>query len=625
MTLYIDHKPAAVKQGTTFEFRSDNRLFADREDYTLNIELPLHCPENDAIFGMINRKDVDVEQIYFDAEIVCDNFVCHGAVVVTSVTDDLVKVQFIAGRSFQNFYPDWDNTMINELNIGDWPSYDLSQSPRTWWGSTDYIALPWCNNTSGNIQNRADMATQSGQTDQWHTTADSADDAEVVTALSFQIRLYKLTELICAALGYTFEADDWRQSEWYHLYCFNTVPAAWDTPNWQSAMPQWSVNEYFQHLERLLGMTITIDHRQQKVTVAEDITQYASILPPVHLKQIVDEFTLSVSREDESQYMGARNIAYQDAGHHLQNFYSCHWLFKERPNLRVSHFSTLNDLINAMRARDYQPHGRADWTTQMFHVMDTDTYYCLYYVTCVKPLVWTPIKKDVDVEESVYKLMPVNPFGPVVADEQDLDNTEEIGFVPAWIDDAFNSFFVFRGSIVFLECGEQEGVSSDAGEKQPNTVAAAYVEMGSQKGGNTAFSNIAVAFWFGSTIATDVANKLPRPWLDREEAFISWTVSGVTVDPDIGILVGQLDQVTWYAMESGHDASLRLTTHPSYLGMTKIDTRRKYEFTFLFDGMPDTRSIFVIRGKKYLCSQLRAEIDQHGMSRLKKGTFWRIL
>ena len=90
-------------------------------------------------------------------------------------------------------------------------------------------------------------------------------------------------------------------------------------------------------------------------------------------------------------------------------------------------------------------------------------------------------------------------------------------------------------------------------------------------------------------------------------------------------MVGQLDQVTWYAMESGHDASLRLTTHPSYLGMTKIDTRRKYEFTFLCDGMPDTRSIFVIRGKKYLCSQLRAEIDQHGMSQLKKGTFWRIL
>lgn len=625
MILYIDHKPAALKQGSSFELRSENRLFTDRDEYSLNIELPLNCPENVAIFGHINRKDTDIGTVFFDAEIVSENFVKRGAAVVTSITDEMVKVQFIAGRSFQNFYPDWDNTMINELNIGDWPNYNLSQSPRVWWGSTDYIALPWCNNTSGNIQNRADMATQSGQTDKWHTTADGTDDTEVVTGLSFQIRLYKLTELICDALGYDFEAADWLNSEWYHLYCFNTVPAAWNTPNWQSAMPQWSVNEYFQNLERLLGMTIDIDHRQQTVTVKEDISQYTAILPPVHLLEVVDEFTLSVSKEDESRYLGASNIAYQDVGHHLQNFYSCPWLFKERPNLRVTEFASLNDLITAMRARDYQPHGRVDWTTQMFHVMDTDTYYCLYYVTCVKPLVWNPTQKEVDVEESVYKLMPVNPFGPVIADEQDLDNAEQIGFVPAWIDDAFNSAFTFRGSIVFLECGEQEGVSSDAGEKQPNTVAAAFVEMGSQKNGNTAFNNIAVAFWFGSTAATDIANKLPRPWLDREEPFLSWTVSGVTIDPDIGIIVGQLDQVTWYAMSSGYDASLRLTTHPAYLGMTKIDHLKKYEFTFLSDSMPDARAVFVIHGKKYLCSQIRAEIGQNGMSRLKKGTFWRIL
>ena len=46
MILLIDHKPAAIKEGSSFDYTSDNRLFADRDDYTMSIELPLDCKEN---------------------------------------------------------------------------------------------------------------------------------------------------------------------------------------------------------------------------------------------------------------------------------------------------------------------------------------------------------------------------------------------------------------------------------------------------------------------------------------------------------------------------------------------------------------------------------------------------
>ena len=52
---------------------------------------------------------------------------------------------------------------------------------------------------------------------------------------------------------------------------------------------------------------------------------------------------------------------------------------------------------------------------------------------------------------------------------------------------------------------------------------------------------------------------------------------------------------------------------------------KKYEISFLADDLPDVKSVFNIRGKRYLCASIKTEITTHGMSRLKKGTFYRIL
>ena len=46
---------------------SENRIFTDADDYSMEIELPLaDCPQNLDIFGMITRKDVDTGDIFFD-------------------------------------------------------------------------------------------------------------------------------------------------------------------------------------------------------------------------------------------------------------------------------------------------------------------------------------------------------------------------------------------------------------------------------------------------------------------------------------------------------------------------------------------------------------------------------
>ena len=57
---------AALKKGSSIEYVSENRLFTDADDYSMEIELPLaDCPRNLGIFGHLTRKDVDMGDIFF--------------------------------------------------------------------------------------------------------------------------------------------------------------------------------------------------------------------------------------------------------------------------------------------------------------------------------------------------------------------------------------------------------------------------------------------------------------------------------------------------------------------------------------------------------------------------------
>ena len=68
ISLTIDGAQVALKKGSSIEYVSENRIFTDADDYSLEIELPLaECPQNIAVFGRLTRKDVDTDKIFFNA------------------------------------------------------------------------------------------------------------------------------------------------------------------------------------------------------------------------------------------------------------------------------------------------------------------------------------------------------------------------------------------------------------------------------------------------------------------------------------------------------------------------------------------------------------------------------
>ena len=68
ISLLIDGAQVALKKGSSIEYVSENRIFTDADDYSLEIELPLaECPQNINIFGLLTRRDIYTEEIFFDA------------------------------------------------------------------------------------------------------------------------------------------------------------------------------------------------------------------------------------------------------------------------------------------------------------------------------------------------------------------------------------------------------------------------------------------------------------------------------------------------------------------------------------------------------------------------------
>ena len=651
MILTINGKQAALKKGSSIEYVSENRIFTDADDYSMEIELPLaDCPQNLDIFGMITRKDVDTGDIFFDAVLQDTNFFKRGAVVITGITQESVKVQFLEKRSYQNFFPRFDETYIDELDLGKWPSIypdnsptgggaqprpgeEVSYaSPAQLWGRTeDYTALPWVNNSSGNLQNCAKWNASASKYE-WKVNPDDEDDTDFSRGLSFQPYLLWLTKKICEALGYAYDFSLWEQSDYRHLLLMNTTPYANSNRTWASALPHWTVNEFFQELEKLLLCEFDIDHARSTIacTATADNIEAAGT---IHISKVVDAFTVEVTTDEEkSGYKAMLNQGYAAGGHRLDNIYNCQWyidqMTKADGTVRCTTHATLNALISSNVRQEAVPDSGGVWG--LHYAQDVDTYFVLEVMKRVKYR--SGGREEWDNWGNVTRLVPINRFGPLIIDRDNPDDVDEMKIVPAWLDETDDII----GLVPFLECGET-GEGDNAYSNQSHTGrphssekvdqdvpiqwgALPTVSAGKREKSGAVFDKLFVAFWWGSYMM--FSPRHPHPWTDTFD--VDYSYSAPNPNSNAGTLL-----VTWKRTDSGKACSLRLNNAAYGQGVERrtyypVDQKKKYTFSFLADKIPNVRSLFHIDGKRYLCERLTAVFTEDGMSHLIKGNFFKV-
>ena len=135
--LLLDNKQAVLRDNASIKLTRENVYFTKSGSYTYDIDLPLDRPENRAIMGCINRKDVSAGYREFHAVLRVDNQVLlDGKAVIHQVTDSFAKLQLLGGNAEMNFYTRGAEVYVDELDLGDWFSLmNWSPEPRHYKGN----------------------------------------------------------------------------------------------------------------------------------------------------------------------------------------------------------------------------------------------------------------------------------------------------------------------------------------------------------------------------------------------------------------------------------------------------------------------------------------------------------
>lgn len=600
MIIYVDNRPALLKSGSSFEYISENRLFLGRDGYTLTLTFPLRdCPQNRAIFGHIERMDVSKEKLLYECAISDKGVSLFGTLQVVGIDNTGVKAQFSEGRCEQTVNSSLDDIYINALDLGQWPTSSPSEisaqaalRPGATTEKSLEVALPWVNSAHPEpIQN---LMVHGEHFWEW---------AEETTAISWQPSLLLIAERICRAIGYDYDFSIWADSNFRYLIVCNTLPAAWNMPEYARVMPSWTVAEFFEKLELFMNCEFDFDHRARLVRFSFSKSAVNS-LPEVVIPAVVDTYDAEISKDESPscEYIGAKRLIYKDTGHQLSNYYSCDWLFKgSLPNavVRYNSFQELYDknITNGVKIYGQnlgEPLGPPDDRLQdisarhPLYDWETDTYLTFRTIGFFEYQNGDVTAHNVP----KYILQPFNVFGSRI--NEDVEDIE-IEFVPVCIDHTDDT----HGMVMFLSFSDyNEDSSSDTGSRQP--FIASKIESGEKEKVSSFYDVIYVAFWPGANPSGYTG--VPSPVIDK----VAVTHDG-------------------YMLYDDNFSMRRYDNAPFALDIPKINPRQKFKFSFLSDTIPNPRSVFNIAGHRYVCEKITATFTEDGMSQLLKGEFYPLL
>lgn len=601
LTILIDGKRAAIKESCSFELVAENSRFEKSDSYTLDISFPLKdCPQNIEIFGMMHRKDASPSKYIFKCDIIDKAFQMSGSVVVTEFSEAEVKCQFLEGRSGTALTSPLTDVYINEISISR-PNGDKNNTTpaKAWSYPSEYVALPWVNNNTGIMQNKTSYNATT-KTFSWNTEC---------LGLSWLPYLTTVIKGICNAIGYSYdisaiEADEQLK---YLLVC-NALPYAWLNPEVAYALPHWTVQEFFENLEDFLFGEFEINNIEKSIKFRSAEELYSNAGVEV-INTDVNEFTAEVFIKDsDCKAMDVANIVYAESDHSMQKYYDCRWLIKQfRANGNVLEYEKLTDLMQDFKGGfqfiDESGHRNRN-LSKLYYIKEDDTYYCT-----------RTIYRDPDnTSRMKLDLQQVNEFGGRIIDESDDYKKVELKFVPACIEMTDMTY----GYTLFNSPGDTYGDADAEAVDIDNLDASTSTQVEGEDGNHRGDGSASDMIIKGepNSEQSEFYDKIYLGWWDGKKQFGNAT----NPFPNVSSRTHVWNPIESKTVNCNFSLDSRNSVFNRYAN--EIDTSIKYNIKFIADKLPNPKSIFLIKGKKFVCEKLTATITSRGMSSLVKGVFW---
>ena len=593
--LYIDGVQVILPASMSTEVKRENPFFTKNGEYTYDITINLDNPVNRGLYAHINRHNIaSLPAGNRNAILIADHRVyCNGTEIITGWTDEVVTIQIASGNSELNYFVGSD-LLISSLTL-------CSTSPmingvpnknmiNKLYPEIEACLTPVYDRAAGVMYNEwiHNRILVNGQPTSYQLLAKSNPaDFDYIS----QPFLCAYIRKLLAAIGYSITVNDLETTIFKDLYISHVQIER----EWAKMLPGWKVVDFLTEIENMFNMSFVIDSKAKTARLLFNNSYYLNAQLK-HVQNVVDEFEVEKSEKSDSVLTTNANVSYSlpDNEYYHRRAISS-YVLKTATKVTIPKQYAETE-INA--GRDYL----LSWFTDVTH-RDKNIIYVDEYTN--RMWLFKGMENDL-IPSPTYEL--VNEFAPIERDEA--SSEIELEMVPvelaSWslylYDNGVKSLASVPYWLPTIDGATSTGSDDSSTETNLDTmISNATTEASESKG------KIFLAFYRGFNnryLAGIPANTYPMPYTDEylPEAFGT------------------------HFKTNTDGATLRLTKLDElfYSGVYDIDEINKITITSYDPNVYDTRGVFVINNKKYVCRETTYTLTAEGRNKAWKGVFYPI-
>ena len=624
---YINNQPAYPAAQSDIKVTLQNPFIKDGDEKTMEVIFPMEIPQNATVFGAINRIDTSFESEDFeDCRLVADNIeVIRGKGTITSITQEEVKIQILAGKSYLRYKASFDNIYIDEIDYG-----QVAERYRNLiiGRASDIRLLNFASelNSQGFIGEAGKYAffQAHDETNDFYANElcymrDSSDKAIGVTLMNgaVQPNLMMVLKKVFERLGYKTVINDYDKEPWSSLY----VCSARKSLSLGGALPHWSCYKFLDEFRKLFNAVYIFNEKQSQVSIV-----HFGEAGGAGTEYITPAEGFSAGYDEEGlEYLGSSNIEYELS--------SC-----ERSVDSIS-----EDVKKAFTVREYSSYGEMKVNFNRMPLKDKMT--SLFKI----PVGWYYGRSIVDENGNVtgQTLAECGWFSPLIrkvgASMVSLSIVPvammwgECHFCTALADNGNNGAYIiphkeysFDCLVANIECENQTNISgwSSVDDTADYVTVEDVLENGDstpEEGSDD--STLQIFFASGAKYKATKWEMFAQysesdPWgvSDPENvwqpiAFTECRHTNKVVLPRFSMSLFPAADYTHIG--NFHNRGIKIRRNVNGNNEIRVD--------FLFDGKPDPKKIYIIRNRKFICDRIEMGITGEGISPLKTGYFYEVV
>lgn len=631
--LSLDNKKIHILSAESIKLSRENPYITTSGDYTLEVSIPMTILDNIKFFGPWNRIDLKKNTKIYKAKLYVNNqCVLNGSAKVTSITQDIVKLQLYGDRSEFNAihgdkyideltlpYTKYFNYNRNTVSSGTFGGDGTTTTP------TDPLALEDSEQGFDKFVFPSVYNESDDKIENIYTSVAMSDGTKVIanTHVAPMFNLLFVIKSVFKSIGYEFFPGSYDTQPYNHLIVASYI----EGKKMSSTLPHWTLKEFVEQLQYFFSCTFLFSSKDKTVYMVP--LNSAKVCKKVEINS-ENDFIIEFDDQTKIKSIGTSDLHYSmsdSASHDVD--YVDETKIEQLPIKEYSSYSEMISAYNAMTAVERMQY--------FFRCPEGD--YCQWI-----------FEGSSDTSTKINSFIHVNQFGNLIRIKDDEDESQsnvlDLKIVPVAMNEAVPVPLFYEdlsGSSTWAK--NPYGINTNhyilpskdvCYQMMPTLIGESNAMNGEFAGGDIVLETTSIQDLIQGGVDESQVKSKP----DRMELFF-W--DGEIQQATQYEFSGNVANVNAPAVFTAHDLkNLKNINHQKWSMTLNKDLdevmtigqlhnenllvqTQKYCIKFVSKGIPSASDIFMIRNRRFSAEKIEIELIDGQVNPLMTGYFYEII